>query len=190
MKKPERPVPTPGESARYEAVFGEVSSIIEAARRSAARSANAVMTAACWLTGRHVGELEQEGSAHADYGKETVERLAADLSARYGRGFSVRSVWLMRAFYLAWPKVLRPTEGSGGGRILQTPSAESRWTPSAPGFRCRGPPTCGCSRCRTSAPRSSMWPRPCAGAGRSASLTARSTPSSKSGSRCQGTRPP
>ena len=92
-----KPVPT-GEAARYEAVFGEVSEIVEAARRSAARSVNAVMTAAYWLIGRQIAELEQEGRSRAEYGKETIERLAADLSARYGRGFSVRNVWLMRAF--------------------------------------------------------------------------------------------
>ncbi|WP_420447250.1 PDDEXK nuclease domain-containing protein [Candidatus Palauibacter sp.] len=109
MKKP---VPSTGEAARYEAIFGEVSEIVEAARRSAARSVNAAMTAAYWLIGRQIAELEQEGRSRAEYGKETVERLAADLSARYGRGFSVRNVWLMRAFYLAWP-------------IVQTPSAES-----------------------------------------------------------------
>ena len=89
-----------------------VPSTVEAARRSAARSVNAVMTAAYWSIGRHIAELEQEGRSRVEYGKETVERLAADLSARYGRGFLVRNVWLMRAFYLGWP-------------ILQTPSAES-----------------------------------------------------------------
>ena len=81
-----RPVPSTGEAARYDAVFDEVSQIVEAARRSAARSVNAVMTAAYWLIGRHVVELEQEGRSRAEYGKETVDRLAADLSARYGRG--------------------------------------------------------------------------------------------------------
>ena len=39
-------VPSTGEAAQYEAVFGEVSEIVEAARRSAVRSVNAVMTAA------------------------------------------------------------------------------------------------------------------------------------------------
>jgi len=122
MKKP---VPSTGETARYEAVFGEVSEIVEAARRSAARSVNSVMTAAYWLIGRQIAELEQEGRSRAEYGKETVERLAADLSARYGRGFSVRNVWLMRAFYLAWPIVQTPSAESGDDRIMQTPSAES-----------------------------------------------------------------
>ena len=70
------------------------------------------MTAAYWLIGRHIAELGQQGRSRAEYGKETVERLAPGLSARYGRGFSVRNVWLMRAFYCGWP-------------IVQTPSAES-----------------------------------------------------------------
>ena len=39
---------------RYQSVFGDVSGIIDAARRSAARSVNAVMTAAYWLIGRHI----------------------------------------------------------------------------------------------------------------------------------------
>lgn len=113
------------EAARYETVFGEVSEIVEAARRSAARSVNSMMTAAYWLIGRQIAELEQEGRSRAEYGKETVERLAADLSARYGRGFSVRNVWLMRAFYLAWPILQTPSAESGEDRILQTVSAES-----------------------------------------------------------------
>ena len=120
-----KPVPTTAEAARYEAVFDEVSEIVETARRSAARSVNAMMTAAYWLIGRQIAELEQEGRSRAEYGKETVERLAADLSARYGRGFSVRNVWLMRAFYLAWPIVQTPSAESGDDRIMQTPSAES-----------------------------------------------------------------
>ena len=120
-----RPVPSTGEAARYEAVFGEVSEIVEAARRSAARSVNAAMTTAYWLIGKHVVELEQGGRSRAEYGQETVERLAADLSARYGRGFSVRNIRLMRAFYLSKPNVQTPSAESVDGQIWQTLSAES-----------------------------------------------------------------
>ena len=122
MKKP---VPSTGEAARYEAVFGEVSEIVEAARRSAARSVNAAMTTAYWLIGKHVVELEQGGRSRAEYGQETVGRLAADLSARYGRGFSVRNIRLMRAFYLSRPNVQTPSAESVDGQIWQTLSAES-----------------------------------------------------------------
>lgn len=98
--------------AQYESIFGDVSKIIEAARRSVARSVNSVMTAAYWLIGRRIVEFEQSGEKRAEYGEKLIERLAGDLADRYGRGFSVRNVWQMKAFYLAWP-------------IPQTTSAES-----------------------------------------------------------------
>ena len=50
-----------------------MSGIIEAARRYAARSVNAVMTAAYWLIGRYVVEFEQSGEERAAYGTALVE---------------------------------------------------------------------------------------------------------------------
>ena len=111
--------------AQYQAIFGDVSRIVESARQSVARSVNAVMTAAYWMIGRHIVEFEQSGEQRADYGEEIVERLATDLSAHYGRGFSIRNVWNMKAFYLAWPipqTVSAESEFSGN---FQTASGES-----------------------------------------------------------------
>lgn len=62
--------------------------------------------------------LEQGGGERAAYGEALIERLSADLSARFGRGFSKQNLWQMRAFHLAWPV-------GRGRRILQTPSGES-----------------------------------------------------------------
>ena len=50
------------------------------------------------LIGRRIVECEQKGEIRAEYGEELVERLAADLSARFGRGFAVRNVRHMKAF--------------------------------------------------------------------------------------------
>ena len=116
------------DNARYQSVFGNVSEIINVAKVSAARSVNAAMTAAYWLIGKQIVEFEQEGKKRAGYGEEVVKRLADDLSARYGRGFSVRNVWQMKAFYLAWPiPQTLPAESaqSQEEEIPQTPSAES-----------------------------------------------------------------
>ncbi len=110
---------------QYESILGDVSRIVDAARQSTARSVNALMTAAYWLIGQQIVEFEQDGKKRAGYGEETIERLAADLSARYGRGFSIRNVWQMKAFYLAWPTPQTPSAESEGGGILQTASAES-----------------------------------------------------------------
>jgi predicted nuclease of restriction endonuclease-like (RecB) superfamily len=101
-----------GLTVQYDSILGDISKLIDGARRSAARSVNCVMTAAYWLIGKRIVEFEQSGEKRAAYGEEMIKRLAADLSPRYGRGFSISNIWQMRAFCLAWP-------------ILQTVSVES-----------------------------------------------------------------
>ena len=65
--------PTGETGAQYQAVFGDVSKIIDAARESTARSVNAPMTAAYWLTGRRIVEFEQSGAERAKYGAALLE---------------------------------------------------------------------------------------------------------------------
>ena len=43
------------------------------------------------------------------YGQGLADRLAADLTANYGRGFSQRNVEQMRAFYLGWSITQTPS---------------------------------------------------------------------------------
>ena len=87
--------------AHYEAIVGEVSKIIDAARSSATRSVNAAMTAAYWLIGHRIVEFEQSGEHRAAYGSALIERLAADLTRHFGRGFSRQNIQQMRRFYLS-----------------------------------------------------------------------------------------
>ncbi|MEJ2725971.1 MAG: DUF1016 N-terminal domain-containing protein [Deltaproteobacteria bacterium] len=103
MRKKRKKLPS-SIDVQYETILGDISNVIDAARRSAARSVNCIMTAAYWLIGRRIVEFEQKGKRRAEYGREFIEQLAGDLSARYGTGFPVRNVWQMKAFYLAWPK--------------------------------------------------------------------------------------
>jgi predicted nuclease of restriction endonuclease-like (RecB) superfamily len=130
-------IATTGEpDAPYQTVFGDVSRIIDAARESAARSVNAAMTAAYWLTGRRIVEFEQSGEERAEYGAALMERLAGDLTGRFGRGFSRQNVQNMRLFYLSYPpERIRQTLSGNLGRspqlpIRQTPSGESEIAPA------------------------------------------------------------
>ena len=116
MKKPTVKAGKP--DAQYQSIFGDVSGIIDAARRSAARSVNAVMTAAYWSIGHRIIEFEQSGQKRAEYGTALVERLAADLTQRFSRGFSRQNLRQMRMFYLSYP----------AERIQQTLSGESETT--------------------------------------------------------------
>jgi len=87
----------------YESIHGEISNLIDVARRSAARSVNCIMTAAYWLIGRRIVEFEQKGQVRAEYGEKLIERLAGDLGARFGRGFSYPNLNRFRQFYLTFP---------------------------------------------------------------------------------------
>jgi predicted nuclease of restriction endonuclease-like (RecB) superfamily len=107
--------PASPDQTNYAAVHADIVALLEAARRAAARSVNALMTATYWEIGRRIVAFEQGGEERAAYGAGLIKRLADDLTRRFGRGFSRQNLWQMRAFHLAWPVE----------QILQTPSGES-----------------------------------------------------------------
>ncbi len=134
-KKPASRKPTIADRG-YEATLREVVDLVESARRLSARAVNTVMTRTYWLIGQRIVDDEQHGRTRAGYGEVVIERLAADLSERFGRGFSMRNLDQMRKFFLWWPipqtaSALSAGERVGGSAepIPQTLSAESRTPP-------------------------------------------------------------
>ena len=95
----------------YDEVLAGISELLSRARHSTAQAINSILTASYWEVGRRIIELEQRGHVRAAYGEGLWKRLAADLTARHGRGFSKSNIALMRAFYLQW-------------EIFQTPSGK------------------------------------------------------------------
>jgi DUF1016 N-terminal domain len=98
--------------AGYAGIHGGIVELLDAARRATARSVNALMTASYWEIGRRIVEAEQQGKRRAGYGEQLIERLSADLTTQFGRGFSRPNLQQMRSFFLTWP-------------IRQTVSSES-----------------------------------------------------------------
>lgn len=132
MKKSDRKQTAKGhvqlQSDHYAEVLGEVVELLSAARRASARAVNALMTATYWEMGRRIVESEQRGAKRADYGKELIARLSADLTKRFGRGFSERNLEQMRLMYLTWrisQTLSAKSEGAAPLQIPQTVSAES-----------------------------------------------------------------
>lgn len=105
--------------AGYAGIHSGIVELLDAARHAAARSVNALMTASYWEIGRRIVEAEQQGKRRAGYGEQLIERLSADLTAQFGRGFSRPNLQQMRSFFLTWP-------------IRQTVSSESSPVPMAP----------------------------------------------------------
>ncbi|EMB2824204.1 PDDEXK nuclease domain-containing protein [Pseudomonas aeruginosa] len=102
--------------AGYAGIHGGIVELLDTARQAAARSVNALMTASYWEIGRRIVEAEQQGKRRAGYGEQLIERLSADLTAQFGRGFSRPNLQQMRSFFLTWP-------------IRQTVSSESSPAP-------------------------------------------------------------
>ncbi len=89
-------------AADYESVLSGVVELLDAARRASARVVNSLMTATYWEIGRRIVEHEQAGKERAAYGEELLTRLSADLTKRFGRGFSVDNLERARKFYLTF----------------------------------------------------------------------------------------
>lgn len=153
---PASPGPRVSGPGDYGQLVSDISGLLEQARHTATRSVNSILTATYWGIGRRIVEYEQSGSARAEYGEALIERLARDLTARHGRGFSKQGLYKMRGFYLGWQilptpsgkleaRAIFPTaSGESGIEIRQTPSAESVQTlvsvtpPVQPAFELAG----------------------------------------------------
>ena len=98
----------------YDAMLSDVVDLLESARRTSVRTINTIMTATYWEIGRKIVEYEQEGKNRATYGKEILQRLGVDLTAKFGRGFGWRNLYKMRSFYLAYPKILQTLSTKSG----------------------------------------------------------------------------
>lgn len=108
----------------YVAVLDDVSALLVASRTAAARTVNALMTSTYWLIGRRIFEGEQQGKDRANYGERLVERLSADLTARFGRGFGRRNLFQMRAFFLDRREIVQTLSAQlVGGEKVQKASA-------------------------------------------------------------------
>ena len=106
--------------------------MVQAARQHVVRQTNSVMVFTYFNIGWLIFENEQEGSAKARYGSETIKQLSKQLTKQFGGGFSERNIEQMRSFYIAFkerkkqlpiPQTLSAELTSGNKS--QTPSAKS-----------------------------------------------------------------
>ena len=111
--------------AGYAGIHGGIVELLDSARQAAAHSVNALMTASYWEIGRRIVEAEQKGRRRAGYGEQLMERLSADLTARFGRGFGVNNLESMRRFFLAYsqPEISQTLSGKLGN---ESPAEKSQ----------------------------------------------------------------
>lgn len=133
------------DSARLQAtddLLGRITSILDAARGQVVRAVNHATVSAYWHIGREVVEALQQGGERAAYGKALIERLAQQLTDRYGKGFSATNLGYFRQFYLAYrDRIPHPLGGESqpkpdpeaiphpaGGELLRTFHPNLSWS--------------------------------------------------------------
>lgn len=128
-------------------LLGDLGEMIDAARGRAAAAVNSELVMLYWSVGKRVRE-HVLGGGRAEYGAAVVERVAAELRARYGRSFDRRSLFRMMRFAELYPdkeivvplapqltwsnviQVLAITEGQKRDFYLVM-AARERWTKRA-----------------------------------------------------------
>ena len=112
--------------AGYGKLLADLKVRVRAAQLRAVVSVNRELILLYWDIGKIIAGAQKTKG----YGKQVVERLAADLQKEFPgtAGFSPQNVWFMRSFYLAWlamPQKLSQAVRESSATILSQPVRES-----------------------------------------------------------------
>ena len=93
------------EIENYSSLITDLASLIEQGRKTAVRYVNTALVATYWLMGRRIVEYEQKGKERAEYGEALLKKISADLTPRFGKGFTDRNLGHMRQFYIIYQEI-------------------------------------------------------------------------------------
>ena len=89
-------------SKSFEVLLFDVRQIIENGLQQAYQSVNMAMLTTYWNVGKRIIEDEQHGNLRAEYGKQQIKKLAAELVPQYGTSYNERNLYSFRNFYLSF----------------------------------------------------------------------------------------
>ena len=108
----------------------DIKQIVTQARQKAYAAINSAMVEAYWQMGKRIVEQEQQGKGRADYGTQLLKSLSKELTAEFGKGFSVGSLYYYRQFYQTFPEIFatpwRILTWSHYKHLMQVPNADAR----------------------------------------------------------------
>lgn len=89
-------------SVNTDALFNKVSAIIEEGRKYVSTAINLAEVYSKYQIGMYIVEEEQAGNKRAGYGKQVLVNLSERLTEKYGDGWSVEQLTLIRKFYTVY----------------------------------------------------------------------------------------
>ena len=93
----------------------KIRSLVIASRKTIVRNIDTIQALTNFNIGRVIVEHEQAGKIRAEYGQKVLHELSTRLTKEFGRGFSKKSLYNMRKFYITY---------HSQKQILQTLSAK------------------------------------------------------------------
>ena len=85
------------------ALYEYLRSVVDTATTTSLPYPQFALVEAYWHIGRIIVEIEQSGQQRADYGIHLIEHLSDQLTANYGKGYSLANMWRFKQFFLAFP---------------------------------------------------------------------------------------
>ena len=79
--------------------------IIEPSQKAAYQAVNTNLVRRNWLLGYRIASEEMQGEDRAKYGAEIIKKLAKELSAEYGKGYTKTNLYSFYSFYKTYPEI-------------------------------------------------------------------------------------
>lgn len=70
-----------------------------------------------WLLGYRIASEELQGEDRAKYGAEIIKKLAKELSAEYGKGYTKSNLYSFYSFYKTYPEIFQTPSGKSVGLL-------------------------------------------------------------------------
>ena len=80
-------------------------------KKEAYRAVNTILTQRNWLIGYRISEEEMKGENRAEYGANIIKKLSAELTKKYGKGFTKSNLYSFYSFYKAYPDIFQTVSG-------------------------------------------------------------------------------
>lgn len=92
-------------------ILKDMCGIIESSRNAAYQAVNTALVQRNWLIGYRIAEEELQGDDRAEYGANIISKLAKELTAEYGKGFTKTNLYHFYSFYKMYPDIFHSASG-------------------------------------------------------------------------------
>lgn len=96
---------------RTDDILKDMCGIIESSQKAAYQAVNTALIRRNWLLGYRIASEEMQGEERAKYGAEIIKKLAKDLSAEYGKGYTKSNLYSFYSFYKTYPEIFQTMSG-------------------------------------------------------------------------------